>query len=82
MQRPRLIEFMMRGYDLRNAKAILAKWDTLAQVEIERLGFGSITFSQDNSNPFVSARTALQVLQGGLRSNQDTEQFIPRREPV
>lgn len=37
--KPRPVEFMVRGYDLADALAIIERWDDLSIAEREALGF-------------------------------------------
>lgn len=38
-KKPSLTEFYLRGFPLEVALAILARWETLTEVDLQRLGF-------------------------------------------
>ena len=56
MRKPRPVEFMVRGYTLADALAILERWESLSASEIEALDFtasqlGEETYAISASSP-------------------------------
>ena len=82
---PRLTEFMLLGYDLATALKIRIRWESLSVREKKELGFTS--FPPLEQEPQETARSDsrtvghLRVLQGGLRSVQDSEQHTQGHAP-
>jgi hypothetical protein len=58
LPKPRPIEFLVRGYDLADALAILERWDSLTVAELAELGFSSSEDSeasgQLSEHPFAT----------------------------
>jgi hypothetical protein len=55
-EKPRPIQFMLRGFSVAQMLEILEAWDTLTEDEIKELGFNVSAESRSATVPFQSAK--------------------------
>lgn len=66
--KPRTVEFMLAGYDLADALAILARWETLTDAQVRTLGLPGIPVD-GRSHPVDSRFKGLRLIPGGRGSD-------------